>query len=60
MAPKQYINQMIGTYEQIFSTKSRMIYSSPLEQGDHPELDSSDEFDQQGVQTYQLLIGAAQ
>ena len=34
--------------------------SSPLEKGDHPELDTSELLDPTGVQQYQSLIGSLQ
>ena len=60
MAPKRYIDRMIDTFEKMFGCKPRTTYSSPLERGDHPELDVSDELDSDGVKQYQSLIGAAQ
>ena len=36
-----------------------MMYS-PLEKGDHPELDDSELLDAEGIQQYQLLIGLLQ
>lgn len=60
MAPKRYIDRMIGTYEQMFGCRPKTVYSSPLERGDHPELDVSDELGPEGIKQYQSLIGAAQ
>ena len=60
MAPKKYIERMIDTYFQIFGVKPRTVYTSPLEKGDHPELDASDELDLDGIRNYQSLIGGAQ
>ncbi len=60
MAPKQYIDRMINAYEQLFGCKPKTTYSSPLEQGDHPELDTFDELGLDGIKQYQSLIGAAQ
>ncbi len=34
--------------------------SLPLEKGDHPELDTSDKLNTNGIKNYQLLIGALQ
>jgi hypothetical protein len=60
MAPRKYIEKMIGAYEQMFGTRPKACYSSPLEKGDHPELDMSDLLDEKGIQQYQSLIGAMQ
>jgi hypothetical protein len=60
MAPSRYIDRMIGTYEQMFGSKPKTTYSSPLERGDHPELDISEELGIDGIKQYQTLIGAAQ
>ena len=60
MAPKKYIERMIDTYHQIFGEKPRTVYTSPIERGDHPELDSSEELDEDGIRHYQSLIGGAQ
>jgi len=60
MAPNRYIDRMVSTYEQIFGSKPKTTYSSPLERGDHPELDISEELGPEGVKHYQSLVGAAQ
>jgi hypothetical protein len=49
----------MGQYENIFGCKPRE-YTSPLEKGDHPEVDSSDEFDEEGIKRYQTLIECLQ
>ena len=58
IAPKKYIKKMIDSYLQIFGCKPTASYSSPLEPGDHPELDDSDLFDADGIQKYQSMIGS--
>jgi hypothetical protein len=60
MAPKRYIDKMISTYEQMFGSKPKTNVSSPLEKGDHPEIDTSELLDGKGIQQYQSLIGALQ
>jgi hypothetical protein len=60
MQPKKYIERMEGTYLQMFGSKPKTTYSSPIEKGDHPELDTSEELNEKGIQQYQSLIGAAQ
>jgi hypothetical protein len=60
MAPKKYIEKMMMGYEQMFGEKLSFKVHSPLEKGDHPELDTSELLDQTGVQQYQLLFGSLQ
>ena len=58
MAPKKYIEKMAMGYETMFGEKPSTKVHSPLENGDHPELDTSELLDQNGVQQYQSLIGS--
>jgi len=60
ISPSKYIDRMIESYLHIFGIKPKNIYSSPLERGDHPELDTSPELDIEGIKVYQSMIGAAQ
>jgi hypothetical protein len=60
MAPKKYIEKMMMGYEQMFGEKPSTKVHSPLEKGNHPELDTSELLDQTGVQQYQSLIGSLQ
>ena len=39
---------------------SPKYYTSPLEKGDHPEMDASPELDLEGIKKHQSLIGSAQ
>ena len=43
-----------------FGSKPSAKVHSPLEKGNHPELDTSQFLDAQGTQKYQSLIGALQ
>ena len=43
MSPRKYIEKLLGTYKHIFSSKPKQNVTSPLEKGDHPELDMSEE-----------------
>ena len=45
---------------QVVGEKPKELYSSPLEKGDHPELNTSDLLDADGIQKYQSMIGAMQ
>jgi len=58
-APRKYIDKMMGNYQRIFGQKPRK-YNSPLEKGDHPEIDESPLLDEEQVKIYQSLIGALQ
>ena len=60
MAPKKYIERLIKNYERTFGEKPRMTVHSPLEKGDHPELDDSEFLDMEGILQYQSLIGSLQ
>ena len=60
MAPKKYIDKMVSTYIQLFGEKPSHKFSSPLEKGDHPELDETEFLNEEGIQKYQSLIGALQ
>ena len=52
MAPRKYIDRMIDGYKNMFNEKPPSNYKSPLEKGDHPELNNIELFDQSGVQIY--------
>ena len=56
MAPKKYIEKMIGGYHNMFGEKPKTRYKSPLESGDHPEMDQSEFLGEDGVQKCQSLI----
>ena len=47
-------------YVQLFGEKPRQSYSSPLDKGDHPELDDSEFLPAEEIRIYQSLIGALQ
>ena len=59
-APRKYIEKMINIFETTFGHKPSNKVHSPLEKGDHPELDTSEFLDQDGIQKYQSLLGALQ
>jgi hypothetical protein len=60
IAPRKYIEKMMASYEQFFGSKPSQKFSSPLEKGDHPEVDTSEFLNETGIQQYQSLIGAMQ
>jgi hypothetical protein len=57
--PRKYINKIMDQYESLFGCKPRE-YTSPLEKGDHPEIDCSEELDDDGIKKYQTMIGCLQ
>jgi hypothetical protein len=59
-APKKYIDKMVMGYERMFGERPKQVYTSPLESGDHPEIDTSDLLDADGIRKYQSMIGALQ
>ena len=60
MAPKKYIEKMVNNFVLLFGHKPTQAVTSPLEKGDHPELDTSELLDNKGIQLYQSLIGGLQ
>ena len=60
MSPTKYIIRMVDNYQRIFGVKPKTTYTSPLESGDHPELDTSEELGMSDIQKYQSLIGSLQ
>jgi hypothetical protein len=50
----------MASYEQFFGSKPSQKFTSPLEKGDHPEIDTSKFLDSTETQQYQSLIGAMQ
>ena len=61
MNPGQYIDQMQAMFQQRYpNDKINEKISSPLEPGDHPELDTSEFLDPDGTEIYQSLIDVFQ
>ena len=58
-APRKYIEKCLDNYERLFGSKPRQVYS-PLNKGDHPEMDTSELLDVEETQIYQSLIGSLQ
>ena len=56
----KYIEKMVDSYERMFGEKPSRKATSPLNAGDHPELDQSEFLDEEGIQVYQSLIGSLQ
>ena len=49
---RKHIETMIDCYYSMFRTKPKINYSSTLEKGDHPELDTSECLDSDSVQQH--------
>jgi hypothetical protein len=60
MAPRKYIDKMIDGYKHMFGESPKQNMLSPLEKGDHPELDDSELLGPKGTQQFQSLIGSMQ
>ena len=57
LAPRKYLDKVFANYERMFGEKPKQTVMSPLEEGDHPELDTTDLLDDEGITQYQSLIG---
>ena len=60
MAPRKYIEKMLANYERLFGGPPKQNVTSPIEKGDHPELDTTEFLDDEDISKYQSLIGALQ
>ena len=58
-APRKYIEKCLSNYERLFGNKPRQV-TSPLNKGDHPEIDTSELLEAEETQVYQSLIGSLQ
>lgn len=57
--PRRYVEKMLDYYEHTFHSKPKK-FKTPLEAGDHPELDCSDLVGDEDARTYLTLIGQMQ
>jgi hypothetical protein len=57
--PRKYIVKLMDQYESMYGCKPKE-YTSPLEKGDHPEIDTTEELDEEGIKRYQTMIGCLQ
>jgi Reverse transcriptase (RNA-dependent DNA polymerase) len=57
--PRKYITKMIDQFKNMYGYNPKE-YKSPLEKGDHPEIDTSEEIDEEGIKKYQTMIGCLQ
>ena len=51
---------MVDNHYNMFGTKPKLSFSSPLEKGDHPELETSECVDSDGIHEHQSMIGSIQ
>ncbi len=60
VGPRRYIDRMVDSYVQMFGSAPSQNVQAPLEKNDHPELDTSELLDVEGISKYQSLIGTLQ
>ena len=60
VGPRKYIERMESSFKNHFGSAPSQRFQSPLEKGDHPELDDSPLLDGDGIAKYQSLIGTLQ
>jgi Reverse transcriptase (RNA-dependent DNA polymerase) len=60
ISPTKYIHKLVKKYEKLFGMKPSTSVTSPLEKGDHPELDTSELCTTEQIMQYQSMIGALQ
>jgi hypothetical protein len=60
ISPTKYIDKLVKNYEKLFGMKPNTSVTSPLEKGDHPELDTSELCTTEQIAQYQSMIGALQ
>jgi hypothetical protein len=58
--PTKYIEKLVKNYEKTFGMKPNTSVTSPLEKGDHPELDTSELCTTEQIAQYQSMISALQ
>jgi Reverse transcriptase (RNA-dependent DNA polymerase) len=57
--PNKYITKLMDQHQNMFGCNP-CEYTLPLEKGDHPEKDTSEELDADGIKRYQTMIGCLQ
>jgi hypothetical protein len=60
ISPTKYIGKLVKNYEKLFGMKPSTSVTSPLEKGDHPELETSELCTTEQIAQYQSMIGALQ
>jgi hypothetical protein len=54
------MERMSDNYMRVFGERPKQTVMSPLEKGNHPELDDMPFLEADGIQDYQSIIGSAQ
>ena len=60
MKPQKHLEKVFQGFERTFGEKPSWRFHSPVEKGDHPEIDTSELPDETGIQQFQSLIGSLQ
>ena len=60
MTSKSYVTKLLANYFRTFNEMPKNNVWSPMEKGDHPELDTSEELDLGETKKFQSLLGALQ
>jgi hypothetical protein len=60
ISPQHYMEKMFESYKQMLNENPLSKANSPLDSNDHPEVDTSEFLDEDGIQQYQSLIGSMQ
>ena len=60
MHPRKYIDRMVDAYVRMFGKKPSTAVTSPLEKRDHPEIDTTELLEPEGITRYQSLVGQLQ
>jgi hypothetical protein len=60
ISPTKYIDKLVKNYEKTFGMKPNTSVTSPLEKGDHPELDTSELCSSDQIAQYHPMLGVLQ
>jgi hypothetical protein len=60
ISPTKYIEKLIKNCKKLFGMKPSQNVTSPLDKGDHPELDTSELCNEEQISQYQSTIGSLQ
>ena len=58
MMSKSYVTKLLANYFRTFNELPKNNVWLPMEKGDHPELDTSEELDLGETKKFQSLLGA--
>jgi hypothetical protein len=53
--PTKYITKVMDQFKNMYGCKPKE-YTSPFEKDDHPEIDTLEELDEEGIKKYQTMI----